>query len=189
MKSERAGFLILTMFLISGMQQTSAQMPNFFAPPPTPAPVARPVASPAPAPVTEPVKTPASEPGQPLPYKESVYDPAMDNHLKAPSQDQQVGLFGLPISRVENMLMANGAKKHSYAFGKYSRLTLSVYLVTVYFDRDRLVGAFSVEPRPPYKTVEPDARQFFMEMFLKDADLSRFEANIASSRLEVKYKN
>ena len=164
-------------------------MPNFFEQPPAPvAQPALPATSVTLAPASEPVKTTPTETPLLQPFKENVYDPAMDNHLKAPLPDNQIGLFGLPIGKVENLLLANGAKKHSYAFGKYSRLTLSVYMVTVYFDRDRLVGAFSVEPRAPYKTVEPEARKFFFDLFLKDADLSQFEANIANSRLEVRYK-
>lgn len=99
----------------------------------------------------------------------------------------EIGLFGMPVSKVEELLRYNGAKNHSYAFGKYSRMVFSVYLVTLYFDRERRLGGFSVEPRHPYKTVEPGAREFFMETFLKGADLSKFAVTMASDRLEIKY--
>lgn len=122
-----------------------------------------------------------SKPGVPL------YDPYMDNHLKAPASGKEIGLFGLPVKQVEDMLRNSGAKNHSYAFGKYSRLVFSVYLVTLYFDKERKLGGFSIEPRPPYKTVEPGARQFFMDTFLKGADLSRFSITMASNILEIKY--
>ncbi len=115
------------------------------------------------------------------------YDPYMDNHLKAPDADGPVGLFGLPVKQVEEMLKFQGAKNHSYAFGKYSRLTMSVYLVTIYFDKQRKVGGFLIEPRQPYKTVAPGAREFFLETFLKGADLSKFAIKMASDRLEVTY--
>ncbi len=112
----------------------------------------------------------------------------MDNHLKAPPQGQEIGAFGLPVGKVEELLRANGAKNYSYAFGKYSRMAISAYIVTIYFDRSRLVGGIAVEPRPPYKTIEPEARKFFMDLFLNNADLSNFETNISSARFELKYK-
>ena len=115
------------------------------------------------------------------------YDPYMDNHLKAPESDKPVGLFGLPVKQVEDVLKFQGAKNHSYAFGKYSRLTMSAYLVTIYFDKQRKVGGFLIEPRQPYKTVAPGAREFFLETFLKGADLSKFAIKMASDRLEVTY--
>ncbi len=115
------------------------------------------------------------------------YDPYMDNHLKAPEADKPVGLFGLPVKQVEDVLKFQGAKNHSYAFGKYSRLTMSAYLVTIYFDKQRKVGGFLIEPRQPYKTVAPGAREFFLDTFLKGADLSKFAIKMASDRLEVTY--
>ncbi|MDD2998406.1 MAG: hypothetical protein PHV05_05040 [Candidatus Riflebacteria bacterium] len=126
----------------------------------------------------------AATPGSP---SVPQYDPGMDNHLKAPPVGMETGLLGLPVSKVEERLRFQGAKNHSYAFGKYSRLTFSVYLVTLYFDKERRVGGFSVEPRKPYKTVEPEARRFFMETFLKDSDLSKFNVVMAADRLEVRY--
>ena len=183
MKSKSAALYLVVIFVLS-ICELCAQMPDFFGQPMAPAPA--PVAAPAAPATTPPVVT--LEPDQPQPYKAPVYDPAMDNHLIAPAADAQLGLFGLPIGKVEDVLVANGARKHSYAFGKYSRLVLSVYLVTVYFDRERRVGAFSVEPRPPYETVEPDARKFFFDLFLKGADLSNFQANIGSTKLEVRYE-
>ncbi len=132
----------------------------------------------------QPQQTTQQQPAGPVVPK---YDPYMDNHLKAPDADQPVGLFGLPVKQVEDMLKFQGAKNHSYAFGKYSRLTMSAYLVTIYFDKQRKVGGFLIEPRQPYKTVAPGAREFFLETFLKGADLSKFAIKMASDRLEVTY--
>lgn len=141
-------------------------------------------------PTTGKTPTPATtKPATSAPAKPAVplYDPYMDNHMKAPAAGKEIGLFGLPVNRVEEMLRSNGAKNHSYAFGKYSRLIFSVYLVTLYFDKERKLGGFSIEPRLPYKTVEPGARQFFMDTFLKGADLSKFSITMASNLLEIKY--
>lgn len=132
----------------------------------------------------QPQQTTQQQPAGPVVPK---YDPYMDNHLKAPDADQPVGLFGLPVKQVEDMLKFQGAKNHSYAFGKYSRLTMSAYLVTIYFDKQRKVGGFLIEPRQPYKTVAPGAREFFLDTFLKGADLSKFAIKMASDRLEVTY--
>ncbi|MDD3148250.1 MAG: hypothetical protein PHD82_13190 [Candidatus Riflebacteria bacterium] len=129
----------------------------------------------------------ASEPTKSTGPLVPSYDPAMDNHIKAPEIAQGTGLFGLPVKQVEDALRYQGAKNHSYAFGKYSRMVLSAYLVTIYFDRQRKVGGFLIEPREPYKTVEPGAREFFMQTFLKGADMSKFVINMASDRLEVQY--
>lgn len=180
--------MYLVVIFVMILSELCAQMTNFFE---QPAPVIRsPAVSAVPQAVPASPTTPTApvvSPDQPQPYQAPVYDPAMDNHLIAPAAEEQLGLFGQPVSKVENLLLANGARRHSYAFGKYSRLILSVYMVTVYFDRNRRVGAFSVEPRPPYKTVEPDARKFFFDMFLKGVDLSRFQANLANTKLEVRY--
>ncbi len=129
------------------------------------------------------------QPAQQQPAGPAVpkYDPYMDNHLKAPEADKPVGLFGLPVKQVEDMLKFQGAKNHSYAFGKYSRLTMSAYLVTIYFDKQRKVGGFLIEPRQPYKTVAPGAREFFLDTFLKGADMSKFAVKMSSDRLEVTY--
>lgn len=184
MKSKRSVLCLAFIFVVSAGELT-AQMPNFFAPPPvlipakTVLPVAEPVGVPEPAQPAQPAKEGAAK---------TLYDPAMDNHLVAPAAGNEIGLFGLPIGKVEEALRANGAKNHSYAFGKYSRMHLATYFITVYFDRERRVGGFSVEPKSPYKTIEPEARKFFMDFFMKDCDLSRFEANIGGSRLEIKYK-
>ncbi len=111
----------------------------------------------------------------------------MDNHLKSPATGKEIGLFGKPIKDVEEYMRFLGAKNHSYAFGKYSRMTLSIYLVTLYFDRDRKLGGFAVEPRPPYKVIGPDARKYFLEVFVGENDLSRFDSLFASGRLELRY--
>ncbi len=185
MKIKRSVFCLAFIFAILAGELV-AQMPNFFTPLPKPAP-----AKTAP-PVVEPVggSVPAQMPveGAVKELATTLYDPSMDNHLVAPAAGDEIGLFGLSIGKVEEVLRANGAKNYSYAFGKYSRMYLATYFVTVYFDRDRRVGGFSIEPKPPYKTIEPDARKFFMDLFMKGCDLSCFEANIGSSRLEIKYK-
>lgn len=116
-----------------------------------------------------------------------LYDPVMDNHLRAPVSGEEIGLFGKPINEVESYMRFLGAKNHSYAFGKYSRMVLSVYLVTLYFDRERKLGGFAVEPRPPYSVIGPDARKYFLEVFVGNNDLSRFESIFASDRLELRY--
>lgn len=117
-----------------------------------------------------------------------VYDPFIDNHLKAPASDKTTGLFGMKVKQVEERLKSLGARSHSYAFGKYSRMIMSAYLITIYFDRERRVGGFLVEPRRPYTTLEPAAREYFMNTFLEGADLAKFAITMAGDHLEIQYK-
>lgn len=200
--------IVLALLVLVAEPALFGQMPNFFGTPAgtptTSGGTAKPPSVPAAgdaktAPVTPGgEKTPTGGDGKPTQPEQPAqqqpagpavpkYDPYMDNHLKAPEADKPVGLFGLPVKQVEDMLKFQGAKNHSYAFGKYSRLTMSAYLVTIYFDKQRKVGGFLIEPRQPYKTVAPGAREFFLETFLKGADLSKFAIKMASDRLEVNY--
>lgn len=174
--------ILFAILLIMCQDKLLAQMPNFFGTPAEPPKTTTsvPVAS-SPA-VEQPVNRPTA------PASTSLYDPMMDNHMKAPPAGKEIGAFGMSVSRVEDILRANGAKNYSYAFGKYSRLVISAYIVTLYFDRTRMVGGISIEPRPPYQTIEPEARAYFLDLFLDGADLSQFETNISSTRLELKYK-
>jgi hypothetical protein len=179
----------MALLLTFGQGKLAAQMPNFFGKPAEPAkPAASPTVPTTPGGESSPATTPA--PASPTTglTSDSLYNPTMDNHLKAPPPGKEIGAFGLPVSRVEDLLRANGAKNYSYAFGKYSRMVISAYIVTIYFDRARIVGGVSVEPKPPYQTIEPEARKFFMDLFLKNGDLSNFEVNISSTRFELKYK-
>lgn len=187
-------FMVLTPAIIGAFffigAELRGQMPSFFGTPPVTAPA--PKQPPTSAPVNPSAEkdlpqgsSPASSairlPGIPL------YDPTMDNHLKSPAMGKEIGLFGKPIKEVEEYMRFLGAKNHSYAFGKYSRMTLSIYLVTLYFDRERKLGGFAVEPRPPYKVIGPDARKYFLEVFVGENDLSRFDSVFASGRLELRY--
>ncbi len=188
-KTKRAIFSLAFLMTLS-QGSLSAQMPNFFGKPPEPSkPATSAPAEPA-KPQAEAVAAPQSGSSASTAGSMSslLYDPMMDNHLIAPLPGQEIGAFGLSVRQVEDMLRANGAKNYSYAFGKYSRMVISAYIVTIYFDRSRIVGGISVEPRPPYQTIEPEARKFFQELFLSNADMSNFEANISSTRFELKYK-
>jgi hypothetical protein len=200
------GSLLLAWLLLLPVR-TNAQMPNFYGG--SAAPQSAPAATPAPKESGQPVpaettgksatggtaspRQPAQASGnasaslQPRNFSVPLYDPNMDNHLKVPDKGEVIGLFGRPIGEVEEYLRFLGAKKHSYAFGKYSRMTLSVYLVTLFFDRDRRLGGFSVEPRPPYRVIGAEARKFFLDIMIGKADLSRFSTIIAADRLELKY--
>ncbi|HOY66929.1 MAG TPA: hypothetical protein PLP29_08570 [Candidatus Ozemobacteraceae bacterium] len=113
------------------------------------------------------------------------YDPFMDNHLEAPVTAQ--GMFGIPVREAEKVFRAYGAKPYSYAFGKHSRLLLSVYLVTIFFDRSRNVGEIQVEPRPPYKIIEPTARGFFLQLITRETRPDEFETVLTPSKISVKY--
>ncbi len=204
--------IVLALLVLVAEPALFGQMPNFFGTPAgaptTSGGATKPPSSPAPGDVKAmpasgggektttggdgkplPQQSPQQAPAQQQPAGPVIpkYDPYMDNHLRAPEADKPVGLFGLPVKQVEEMLKFQGAKNHSYAFGKYSRLTMSVYLVTIYFDKQRKVGGFLIEPRHPYKTVAPGAREFFLETFLRDADPSKFAIKMASDRLEVTY--
>jgi hypothetical protein len=114
-----------------------------------------------------------------------VYDPYMDNHLSSPVK--KIGLFGEDIRDVEKTLKKYGAKSYSYAFGKYSRMSFSIYLVTMYFDKARKLGGVSISPKLPYKKVEPGAKSFFLELFLGKNDISEFRTLFADDRLELRY--
>lgn len=120
-------------------------------------------------------------------FKMNKYDPYLDNHLEAPAQGEIIGLFGMPIKDVEAVLRQYGAKNYSYAFGKYSRMALSAYVITMYFDREKRLGGVAVEPKAPYNAIAPGARKFFKDLFLKGGDISRFRTIIAGNRLEMRY--
>jgi len=114
------------------------------------------------------------------------YDPILDNHLKAPSKP--MGLFGRPIKEVEQILKTFGAKPYSYAFGKYSRMCFSVYVLTLNFDRYRKLGTVEIEPIPPFSKVEPQAQAFFSRLFLSGADLGQFSTSIQPMKMLIAYE-
>ncbi len=120
-------------------------------------------------------------------YTIKVFDPFLDNHLKAPPDGIKVGKFGLKIKEVETQLREMGAKNHSYAFGKYSKMILSSYLITLNFDVNKRLGMVEVEPKPPLKTVEPKAREFFIKFFTEGADLSQIGIVVNPEILELKF--
>lgn len=130
-----------------------------------------------------------ASPTQPHPgFSMNKYDPYLDNHLRSPDPAAKMGLFGQPIKAVEEMLRQYGAKNYSYAFGKYSRMTMSAYIITMYFDRERRLGGISIEPMPPYKFLGPNARNFFTELFGEGADMSKFESIVSATRFEMRYR-
>ncbi|MGM0600512.1 MAG: hypothetical protein ACQETH_11940 [Candidatus Rifleibacteriota bacterium] len=116
------------------------------------------------------------------------YDPYMDNHLHAPPSEKPIGLFGKPIKEVEKILDQYGAKNYSYAFGKYSRMRISPYLLTMYFNRQRRLGGLAVEPMAPFKYIAPSARKFFIGLFLQNQSMEKFKSIISRNRLELRYK-
>ncbi len=115
------------------------------------------------------------------------YDAAMDNRLKSPPGPE--GLFGRSILEVERQLRSYGARPYSYAFGKYSRMTFSVYFLTLMFDRYRRLGAVIVSPKPPFTQVEPQVQQFLLKIFLASADLSKFQTILGQNRLEIWFED
>ncbi len=115
------------------------------------------------------------------------YDPSMDNRLTSPASPQ--GLFGRPILEVERLLRAHGARPYSYAFGKYSRMTFSVYLITLLFDRERKLGGVVVSPKPPFTQVEPQVQQYLMKVFLPQGDLTGFQTILGRHRLEIWFQD
>lgn len=123
-------------------------------------------------------------------FEGPLYDPHMDNHLKAPPIGSEIGMFGYQIREVEDHLRFLGAKNHSYAFGKYSRMTLSVYLLTLSFSKERRLAAVLIEPRPPYAVIGPEARKFFIDIFVGEngiQSLNDLSMQISGNRLELKY--
>lgn len=125
--------------------------------------------------------------GEGTSFEAVPYDASMDNHLRAPA-DKLIGMFGMPVRDAEKVLKNYGAKSYSYAFGKYSRLALASYIVTLHFDRQRKVAGVSIEAAPPFTSIEPDARQFFLELFLDGNDLSSFDTIMSGNLLELKYR-
>jgi hypothetical protein len=117
-----------------------------------------------------------------------VYDPYLDNHLRAPEKPLGTSLFGLRVSEAESIWRDEGARNNSYAFGKYSRLRLSKYLIELSFDKDKRVGAVKVSPVKPYTSLPPKAREYFMQIIMGDADVSHFKLSIASHELDIKYQ-
>ena len=187
--------LVATFFFVVSWSGTlSAQTPTMFRPPSLPAlqqpqqPVQPPQQPTTPA--TEPA-TPATEPAtqgggvQAVASGVAHYDPNLDNRLFAPKIPE--GLFGMKIRDVEGVLRNYGAKPHSYAFGKHSKMTFSVYILTLYFDRERRLGRLEVAPRPPFSSIEPNARHFLMTLFLQGADVQQFRTIISPGKLEITY--
>lgn len=113
------------------------------------------------------------------------YDPVVDNRQRAP--ESPIGFFGRPVRDVERELRTMGAKPYSYAFGKYSKMTFSVYVITLSFDRKRRLGRVLVEPLPPFTQVEPKVQRLITELFLQGSDLGRFQTTFAREFLEISY--
>jgi hypothetical protein len=126
--------------------------------------------------------------GSEVPPPSFVYDPYLDNHLRAPAKGLGTSLFGLKIGEAENILLGQGARNNSYAFGKYSRMRLSKYLIELNFNREKRVGAVKVTPVKPYNSVPPKAREYFMQIIMGDADVSQFKLSIAADELDIKYQ-
>lgn len=155
-------------------------IPNVYGSPPDPVPTA-PAAGPAAS------STPMAHTGTYLGSGTLQYDPALDNRLKSPTK--QEGLFGMKIVEVERRLRQYGARPYSYAFGKYSRMTFSVYVLTLMFDRERKLGGVVVSPKPPFSQVESQARSFFLKLFLQNADMQKFKTVIDKRRLEIWFED
>ena len=182
-------------------QEASAQIPTTSAPtvptyiglppasPDVPQPLgSQPTSGPVPAAVTA-SDVPFAGPSAQTSSGAGVlqYDPAMDNRLKSPQNVE--GLFGMKIIEVERNLRNYGARPYSYAFGKYSRMTFSAYLLTLLFDRHRKLGGVVVTPRPPFSLVEAQAQQFLIKLFLQNADLKKFQTVIGKGRLEIWFED
>ncbi len=116
-----------------------------------------------------------------------TFDPFLDNHLKAPPDGITVGKFGRTIKQVEDELRLMGAKNYSYAFGKYSKMILSSYLITLSFDVNKRLGMVEVVPKPPLKTIEIKAQDFFIKLFTEGADMSQVGILLSSNKLELKF--
>lgn len=117
------------------------------------------------------------------------YDPYVDNHLAAPKDKEENGLFGYSIFEVEKILVEAGARKYSYAFGKNSRMVLSRYMIVLNFDRNKKLGSVNIKALAPYKQVPPTAREYFMKLFLGECNLSSYTVKISSTELDISYKN
>ena len=116
-----------------------------------------------------------------------TYDPFIDNHYKTPPEGFYVGKFGLPVKEVESNLISYGARKHSYAFGKYSKLVLSFYNITLYFDINKRLSSIEVEPKPPLPTIEDTAQDFFIHYFTEDGDMNQMSISISPKKLSIAY--
>lgn len=116
-----------------------------------------------------------------------AYDPFIDNHLKAPPAGISVGKFGKTIKQVEDELRLLGAKNYSYAFGKYSKMILSSYLITLSFDVNKRLGMVEINPKFPLKSIESKAQEFFIKLFTEGADMSQVEIALSPNRLILKF--
>lgn len=136
------------------------------------------------------LQSPSGGPAGPRPHSGSgasilPYDPLIDNHLIAPPVP--IGMFGRPVGEVEDLLRGYGAKPSSYAFGKYSRYILSIYDLTLHFDRFRRLAGVDITPRPPFDRVEIEAQRFFLQFFFQGKDLVNFRASIQNRELQLRY--
>lgn len=118
-----------------------------------------------------------------------VYDPFIDNHLKAPPEGITIGKFGKAIKEVEKELRYMGAKDYSYAFGKFSKMTLSSYIITLEFDVNKRLGLVEITPKPPLKTIETKAKDFFISLFTENSDLSQIGIVVSPNKLQLRYIN
>ncbi len=116
-----------------------------------------------------------------------AFDPFIDNHLKAPPAGISVGKFGKPIKQVEDELRLLGAKNYSYAFGKYSKMILSSYLITLSFDVNKRLGMVEINPKFPLKTIESKAQEFFIKLFTEGADMSQVEIVLSPNKLILRF--
>ncbi len=135
---------------------------------------------------TDPQNESGGGSGSQTPRSMAGFSPAMDNKLKAPSSNESIGLFGLNVIKVERMLRDEGAVMHSYAFGKYSKLRLAGYNITLFFDKERNLGKISIftednSDMPAY------VRKVFTDYFLQGASLQKFALSMLQNGLEISY--
>ena len=66
-------------------------------------------------------------------------------------------------------------------------MILSSYLITLSFDVNKRLGMVEVVPKPPLKTIEIKAQDFFIKLFTEGADMSQVGILLSSNKLELKF--
>ena len=66
-------------------------------------------------------------------------------------------------------------------------MILSSYQITLSFDVNKRLGMVEIVPKPPLKTIEIKAQDFFIKLFTEGADMSQVGILLSSNKLELKF--